>query len=78
MKARMVHSVYDSMLIELPKSEIPLAKRILKKSFVTPVDGVPDFLMDVEFTVTDRWGKGHPSKLLEVLNQVPWNERTAM
>ena len=76
MKARMVHSVYDSMLIELPKSEIPLAKRILKKSFVTPVDGVPDFLMDVEFTVTDRWGKGYPSKLLEVLNQVPWEDRS--
>ena len=76
LEARMVHSVYDSILIELPESEIPLAKQILTKSFETPIKGLPDFMMKVDFNIADRWGKDHPSKLAEVLQMKPWSDRT--
>ena len=77
LKARMVHSVYDSALIELPRKEVPIAKKILTKAFETPIKGLPDFHMSVEFSVDDRWGKNYPSRLAEVLKMVPWDERKA-
>ena len=76
-KARIVNSVYDSVIIELPESEVGIMKKILKKSFETPVKGLPDFLMEVDFKVSKSWGKDYPSKLAEVLLMKPASERKA-
>ena len=77
LKAKMIHSVYDSVLIDTPEDEVPKLKEILTKSFETPIKGVPDFMMKVDFEVDSRWGRNYPSKLAEVLKMVPWNERKA-
>ena len=78
LKARMIHSVYDSVLIDTPKDEVSELKDILTKAFEAPVKGAPDFMMKVDFEVDDRWGRNYPSKLLEVLKMLPWNERKAI
>ena len=77
MKAKIVHSVYDSVLVDSPPEEVEEVKDVLKKAFETPVQGLPDFMMRVDFTVEDRWGKHNTSKLHEVLNLVPWSKRAS-
>lgn len=79
MRGRIVNSVYDSVLFDLPKSEVKKMQKIARVAFESPIKlkGVPDFYMKVDFKVAERWGADYPSKLSEVLLMKPYDQRKA-
>lgn len=69
LRAKIVHTVHDCIVVDCPIEEIKEVKLIIKEAFEKRVKAVP-IQMRVDLEVMDRWGEKNDSKLYEVLKKV--------
>ena len=69
LKAKIVHTVHDCVLVDTPKSEVEKVKAILQKAFCTPVKAFP-IQMNIDIEVTGAWGSHNESNLEEILKEL--------
>ena len=69
LKAEIVHTVHDCVIVDTPDNEVELVKQIIVKAYTEPVNAVP-IGMEMDIGVVDRWGEHKDSKLEAVLARV--------
>ena len=66
MKAKLVHTVHDCAITDVPEDEVEEMSQILREQFSRPIRVVPvQLAVDVE--IETRWGENKDSRLHEVL-----------
>ena len=68
LKAKIVHSVHDCILVDTPPSEVNLVKRIIKWAFTKPIAALP-MKMDCDIEVNEMWGEHNESNLEVILTE---------
>jgi DNA polymerase-1 len=69
LKAKIIHTVHDCVLIDCPLDEVEIVKKIVKKAFLTPVKAFP-MEMDIDIEVHECWGQGNKSPLDLFLKEI--------
>jgi DNA polymerase I-like protein with 3'-5' exonuclease and polymerase domains len=69
MRGKLVHTVHDSSLTEVPVAEVDRTKPLVVRAFETPIKGVKS-RMKVDVNVVKRWGEDHESRLAVVFQSV--------
>lgn len=69
LKAKVIHTVHDCVLVDTPKEEVDVVKRIIEKAFLTPVKAFP-MEMDIDIEVNEQWGEHNDSPLEELLEDI--------
>jgi DNA polymerase I-like protein with 3'-5' exonuclease and polymerase domains len=69
LKAMIVHTVHDCIIIDCPPSEVAAVKKILNKAFLTPVKAFP-MKMDIDIEVSECWGEKNDTNLEGFLNEL--------
>jgi DNA polymerase-1 len=67
--AKLVHTVYDNILVDTPKDEVEKVIAIMKQAFRTPVKAFP-IGMDVDIEVNEYWGQKNDSNLDLMLKEI--------
>jgi DNA polymerase-1 len=67
--AKLVHTVYDNILIDTPKDEVERVVAIVKRAFRTPVKAFP-IGMDVDIEINEYWGQQNESSLDLMLKEI--------
>jgi len=67
-KAKIVHTVHDSVLIDTPPSEVKLIQKLLKQAFETRIKAIP-MPMRIDIEVSRKWGEHGESNLETILKE---------
>jgi DNA polymerase-1 len=66
LKAKIVHTVHDCIIVDTPKNEIEMVKKIIHQAFEAPVNVLP-IKMEMDVDVVSCWGENKESRLEQVL-----------
>ena len=70
LKAKIIHTVHDCVLIDTPPEEVDMVKKIVNAAFTAEVKVFP-IRMDVDIEAVDAWGEsGDASKLDAMLTEL--------
>jgi DNA polymerase-1 len=70
LRARIIHTVHDCILVDTPVEEVAMVKKVIAKAFRTPVKAFP-MLMDVDIEEGSAWGEhGDDSELDKILTDL--------
>jgi DNA polymerase-1 len=68
LKAKIVHSVHDCILVDTPPSEVEKVKKVIKVAFTKLISALP-MKMDCDIEVNEMWGEHNESNLEVILKE---------
>lgn len=77
LKARIVHTVHDCVIVDTPLNEVEKVKSIIIAAFTKPVKMVP-IKMEMDVGVVSKWGEHKDSRLEDVLAKYGLVKKTVL
>jgi len=67
LKARIVHTVHDCVIVDTPLDEIDIVKEFIERAYSAPVNVLSKVKMEMDIDDVARWGENKPSALEALL-----------